>query len=391
MWPESSLQPAVIKALRASIDAGPSHAYLFVGSPGVGRFEVARWFAAALVCTGSEGVLAPELAVQPPCGVCLGCQRIDRGVHPDVLEFEPEGNSYLVEQVRHEIIPEASLAPSEGAMRVLMVREAERLNPASSNALLKTLEEPLGHVAFILIAAPSAEVMLETIRSRCQVVKFEHLTPLVIADALEKSGADRHLAQRAARLAGGRLDRASRLVRDDGALAARDEIVGMLPRLRMGSLASAIALSSEFRQAVHTRLETLTGDQEAEVGVLRSDLKSVNIEGRDADSSIARLRERQKRESRRARGDLYAEAFDTLESWYRDVALLQARGRADLLVNPEWEAQLRDAAAVLPARVPLSALEFIARSRSDWLRNPREELWLDRLFSALYALEQSAA
>ncbi|RIK09719.1 MAG: hypothetical protein DCC49_05315 [Acidobacteria bacterium] len=329
-------------SIRRAIDQGPSHAYVFSGPPASGKYEAAIEFAAGVLCESSGA----------PCRDCEICRRIWSGVHPDVLIFEPEGTSYLVEQVRSEIVPEASLAPVEAAHRFLIIREAERLNPASSNALLKTLEEPLGNVTFVLLA-PGA--LLETISSRCQVVAFEHMSPDEIIAALEAQGIDSDAARRAARISGGRIDRAQRL--DDEALAARDRILGIPSRLRAGPLAAAIDSAAELKAAVEEQVAT------------------------ESDT------DRHKREIRRARGELFAEYLDALASWYRDVAVIQSGADDALLINPEWKDQLAAEARALPHSAPLAAQDFIAQTRRDWARNPREEIWLERLMVALHALE----
>lgn len=336
--------------IRRAITEGPSHAYLFSGPPSSGKYEAAIDFAAGVLCEGAD----------PPCGSCEICRRVRAGVHPDVLVFEPEGTTFLVEQVRGEIVPEASLAPVEAAHRFLIIREAERLNPASSNALLKTLEEPLGHVTFVLLALP--ETLLETIKSRCQIVTFDRLSPEEIVTALEAEGVSPEEARRSARLSGGRIDRARRF--DASALATWNLAVGIPDRLHAGPLAAAIDSATELKAAIDSRLGAMA--------------KS------DDDSA-----DKHKREVRRARGEYYAECLDALASWYRDVAALQSGADEALLVNPEWRDQLCRSAEALPTPAPLAAQDYIAQTRRDWSRNPREEIWLERLFVALHALEHS--
>lgn len=321
------------QAIARAIEVGPSHAYLFSGPPSSGKYEAAMEFAASVLCSNDS---------------CDTCRRIREGVHPDVLIFEPEGTSYLVEQIRTQVVPEASLVPVEANHRFLIIRKAELLNAASSNALLKTLEEPLGHVTFILLSTPDA--VLETIRSRCQVVTFDSLSPAEMVRRLEAAGFDSEEAQRAARVAGGRIDRALRNV-----LTARDRVLAIPTRLRTGPLASAIEAGAEIR--------SLVDDYASEEG------------------ERARVR--------RERGELLIDCLDILDSWYRDVALIQAGADDALLVNPEWRDQLEQEAQILGPTTPLRAHDYISQTRREWSRNPREDLWLERLMVALHALENS--
>ena len=120
----------------------PVHAYLLVGPRGSGVEDAARGFAAMLI--GVEGDERGERLVA-------------RGVHPDVVEFEPAGASYRVkEDVRERILPEAARAPIEGERKVLILFEAERLRGnqnESANAMLKTLEEPPARTVVVLVTS----------------------------------------------------------------------------------------------------------------------------------------------------------------------------------------------------------------------------------------------
>src|SRR5512135_55760 len=146
-------QDRALAALRSAAER-PVHAYLLVGPRGSGVEEAARTFAAMLIGAGDD-----------PRGQRL----VARGVHPDVVEFEPAGASYRVkEDVRERILPEAARAPIEGERKVLVLFEAERLRGnqnESANAMLKTLEEPPARTVIVLVTS-MADDLLPTIRSR---------------------------------------------------------------------------------------------------------------------------------------------------------------------------------------------------------------------------------
>ena len=153
----------------------PVHAYLLVGARGSGVEDAARCFAAALVAP-EDDARAVDLAL--------------RGMHPDVVEFEPEGANYRVkEDVRERIIPEASRSPIEGARKVIVLFEAERLvfarRTESANALLKTIEEPPEHAVFIL-ASTELHKIPATIISRCQKFSFRRLTDKEVEERLRE-------------------------------------------------------------------------------------------------------------------------------------------------------------------------------------------------------------
>ncbi|HSL17415.1 MAG TPA: hypothetical protein VLB51_05870 [Methylomirabilota bacterium] len=169
-WPEAVLDRSrwgeavtpVLERIAAARDRGRfPHALLLVGPTGLGR-ELAAVEAAVLLCC--EGAAAPWSV-----GSCA--DRVRRGVHPDVVAVMPEGKGRVIriDPLREGVVEVIGARPYEGRRRIWIVDGAERehLPQASANAFLKTLEEPPGHVVFILLAAnPSA--VLPTVRSRCQ-------------------------------------------------------------------------------------------------------------------------------------------------------------------------------------------------------------------------------
>ena len=141
-----------------------SHAYLLIGPEGDGRDEAGERLAAALLCERPAG--------DTPCGVCRHCEKLRRHAHPDliVVERQPGANGRLrqeivVEQIR-AVTGSAAVAPNEAGRKVYLIRQADRMNTAAQNALLKVLEDPPGHACFILCAA-AADALLPTVRSRC--------------------------------------------------------------------------------------------------------------------------------------------------------------------------------------------------------------------------------
>jgi DNA polymerase-3 subunit delta' len=153
---------------------------IFAGPDGVGKRRTALALAQALNCehprtTGPGGADA--------CGRCASCTRIARGVHADILIIEPgDSGSIKVDQVR-EAIDRAAYRPFEGRRRVVMVDEADALQSEAQNALLKTLEEPPAASVFVLITA-RPDVLLPTVRSRCQRIRFGPLSPHDVAAVL---------------------------------------------------------------------------------------------------------------------------------------------------------------------------------------------------------------
>ena len=172
-------QDHLVRALRnAVVEGRVGHAYLFSGPRGTGKTSTARILAKVLNC---------EQAVDgEPCGVCESCQAIEHGSSFDVFELDAASNNG-VEAIR-SLIERAQLG-SPGRTKVYILDEVHMLSTAASNALLKTLEEPPGHVVFVL-ATTDPQKVLPTIRSRTQHFEFRLLGGEVLTGLLHDINAD---------------------------------------------------------------------------------------------------------------------------------------------------------------------------------------------------------
>lgn len=164
-------QEHVVGALRNAVDNNSvTHAYLFSGPRGTGKTSTARILAKALNC---ENLQRGE-----PCCECTPCQDMEAGRSFDLFELDAASNNG-VDAIRDLI--ERTAVGSPGRTKVYILDEVHMLSPAASNALLKTLEEPPGHVRFVL-ATTDPQKVLPTIRSRTQHFEFQ----LLSADELER-------------------------------------------------------------------------------------------------------------------------------------------------------------------------------------------------------------
>jgi DNA polymerase III delta' subunit len=243
---------AVLDGLWRAARAGRlAHALAFEGPGGVGKFLTAKRLALGLLCVDGPG---------DPCGGCGPCKRVtsgDRlGNHPDlhvvdaVLEDE--------EQIKVERIAERDggaesvesflgLRALEGGWRIVLIRDADRMNAAAQNALLKTLEEP-GAQTLLVLVTDRPERLLDTVRSRCVRMRFGRLVPADTARICRANGIGPEDAARLTRLCGGSPG-------DALALAARGglEVLAILADVlhgRTGPVAAARAaadVAGEFR------------------------------------------------------------------------------------------------------------------------------------------------
>jgi DNA polymerase-3 subunit delta' len=171
---------------------------IFAGPDGVGKRLAAVALAQLLNCRTL--VAADDLGLDA-CGTCASCTRIARGVHADVLMIEPgDTGAIKVDQVR-DAIERSAYRPFEGRRRVVIVDDADAVLVEAQNALLKTLEEPPSASTFVLVTS-RPDVLLPTVRSRCQRLRFGRLAPAEVADVLMRkhgyAGPEAHAAAAAA-------------------------------------------------------------------------------------------------------------------------------------------------------------------------------------------------
>ena len=227
-------QERALDALRSAA-ARPGHAYLLVGPRGSGVEDAARLFAALLI-----GVADDE----------RGQRLVARGVHPDVVEFEPAGASYRVkDDVRDRILPEAARAPIEGDRKVLVIFEAERLRGnqnESANAMLKTIEEPPERTVVVLVTS-APDDLLPTIRSRCQRLTLRPLADADLSSELARRLPDMSNEERQSlvRLAGGSIGAALELASDDG-IALAGEAERLIDRASTPDITATLALAEKI-------------------------------------------------------------------------------------------------------------------------------------------------
>jgi DNA polymerase III subunit delta' len=322
-----------LRMLQRALESGEvAHAYLFHGPPGVGKRTVARRFGAALVAGG-------DLDAE---------DRARRGLHPDLSVVRPEGAFTIIGQVR-EVVRLAASRPFEGARRVFIL-EADTFNVQAANALLKTLEEPEGETAFVLLAA-SREGVLPTIVSRAQAVRFNPVPTKAVAEFLAGHG-----------VGGGVASEASSSVATPPSLEA-----GLAAALGRGSVGLSLRYAQEkelqeLRETVFEAGFTLSGDFEAQdriageitaraeaVGAAREAafLEEASGEGGATEASGTsasrpdrRAREGAKRAGRAARDGAVREALELLALAYRDAAAIGA-GTPELVANVDRIEEIR--------------------------------------------------
>ena len=207
------------------------HAMLFCGTEGVGKSLAAEALAAAMLCENAVDGQA--------CGHCKSCQALQADAHPDFFRIKPESETKAAPAIRIEAVrkmqEDIAKIPLLSARRVVIMQEADKMNEAAANCLLKTIEEPSGQIVFILLTSrPSA--LLDTIISRCMRVEFGVLQMQELERILRQQGIEGALAAKLASIADGSVSKA---------LAMQDEELLALQRQAFDLAAAAGSLGTE--------------------------------------------------------------------------------------------------------------------------------------------------
>jgi DNA polymerase-3 subunit delta' len=207
-------QDKAIEILQRAFASGKwAHAYIFAGPEGVGKFKTACEWARLLLC--KQPISEKDRA--DSCGSCRSCRQFDAGSNPDfahiykeLREFTEEGKGKAppvdlpIDVIREFLIAKASNRPTLSQRKVFIVSEAERLNTASQNCLLKVLEEPPEYCCIVLLCTRT-EQLLPTTKSRCQTIRFGPIDEGRIIEKVQEMGLEETPARYFARLAQGSL------------------------------------------------------------------------------------------------------------------------------------------------------------------------------------------
>jgi len=214
-------QDKAIENLRLAYETGRvAHAYIFNGIDGVGRFTTAKAFARLLLCKSAESQIS-NLKSQgaDSCGNCESCRLLDADTHPDfhhiykeLIQFSSDPANKKkqpidlpIDVIREFLIEKIQMRPGLSASKVFVISEAEKLNAASQNALLKVLEEP-PHKSFIILICSKLDNLLPTTKSRSQIIHFGPLSEEKIIEKL--ANVNKTEAKFLARLTNGSLGQA---------------------------------------------------------------------------------------------------------------------------------------------------------------------------------------
>jgi DNA polymerase-3 subunit delta' len=299
-------QAAAKQLLSAALTAGPANAYLLHGPTGVRKTAAARAFAAGIL--GDAELLGGR-----------------RTVHPDLYVVEPLGEMIRIDEIRamrHDL----HLRPFEADRRVYLILAADLMNDEAADALLKDLEEPPDYATIVLVADELGPLP-ETIRSRCQLVPFHRLSDAAVREWLASHAPelDDATATAIVRSAGGRLDRAERLL-DQDASRRRDALI---------AVARSVYLDDTFepRDAAAVVLAAMSEAGAAAKEAEEAEVARRELAGREAEQRLRRAQ-------RGAERDELLASLEGFAAWYRDLVVVSA-GAEQAAAHADRLAELR--------------------------------------------------
>jgi DNA polymerase III subunit gamma/tau len=304
-------QEHVTRALRAAVKDGKvAHAYLFSGPRGTGKTSTARILAMGLNCESPQD--------GEPDGTCASCVAIRHGSSMDVQELDSASNRGIDEM--RDLLSRVALG-TPGRWKVYIIDEVHQMTSAASSALLKTLEEPPGHVIFVLATTDPQKVM-PTIRSRTQHFEFHLLGPDVLVSLLQE-------------------------INDKASLGLPSEAIDLVVRRGHGSARDALSALDQVAAA---------GEAEDEAAVV-ADLVDA-IADRESGRVLVEVAE-----SAKAGVDPRRLAIELLE--YLRNGFLATRARSLVMLSDDASAQAEAQARRLGPAALVRAMEVVGQALID--------------------------
>jgi len=368
VWSGLVGQERAVDTLRAAV-ASPSamtHAWLITGPPGSGRSNAARSFAAALLCPDGG------------CGRCHECRTTLAGTHPDVTVLATDKVTISIEEVR-ALLQVAARSPGEGAWRVIIVEDADRMVERTTNVLLKAIEEPAPRTVWLL-CAPSPQDVLVTIRSRCRPVVLRVPPAEAVAELLVASdGVSHEVALASARAAQSHVGLARRLARDPEARARRERVLTLASGIR--GVGDAVLAAAEVVETSQAEASAESGERDAQertqllTSLGAADLSTLPPAVR---SQVRQLEENQKRRARRRQLDVLDRSLLDVAGLFRDVLVTQLGAEVEL-VNTVHADVVRSLAAGSSPEQTLRRLDAVAVARERLAGNVAPLLAIEAL------------
>ncbi len=317
-----------VRALLRELPKGGA-SLLFTGPPGLGKRTTALWYAAFLNCVSKSETASP-------CGKCNSCVKIKQVSHPDLRVSEPpEGKKFLgIDEIRSGI-EAAGFSPFQGEYKVWVIDGAHRLTEEAQNSMLKILEEPPASLVIILVT-DDLNRLLDTVRSRCKIMKFRSVSEHTLVEFLLARGADCEQAYALARLSQGAPGKALRWLEDYDLWEHREAVIKTLLYFLRDGTGDAL----EF-------------------------VEKLEILGRQVEEGVSFV-------------------LDVMYVVIRDLTVLSVGGEEEMLLNHHWKRELGKVVNSLRVEQLLKAAKSVVSSVQALERNVNGRLVLQHLALQLF-------
>ena len=239
--------------LQAGIELGKvSHAYIFNGSLGAGKKEMAMLFAKTLQCAG-EG--------KEPCNQCHSCIQADSSNQPDIIWVKHEKAASIgVDDIREQVIGDIQIKPYSSRYKIYIIDEAEKLTVQAQNALLKTIEEPPSYGIIILLTT-NADIFLQTILSRCVKLDFKPVEDELVKKYLKDNyGTTDYETRFAVAFAQGNIGRAITIVTSKEFAQLKEEVLHVIKyakEMSVGEIMAEVKAINNYKLTIDDYLDLM--------------------------------------------------------------------------------------------------------------------------------------
>lgn len=218
--------------------------FLLVGPEGTGKFTSAKWFASLINCEKNN---------EESCGNCSSCEKIEKNSHPDIFIISTDEEHLKIDQFR-KMKKDIIYKPYEGKFKVFIIRDAQKMQEAAANSILKIIEEPPKDTVIILTAT-GISGMLPTIVSRCQKIHFNLVGKNKIIEILKRNEVPPDKTLTISSCSGGSLKKALELAGDDAFWNTREKIHEFANSIHKLNLYEALEAAELIEKKFKTKID----------------------------------------------------------------------------------------------------------------------------------------
>ncbi|MBE5925432.1 MAG: DNA polymerase III subunit delta' [Lachnospiraceae bacterium] len=227
-----------------------SHSYIISGESGMGKKTLAKAFAMALQCENKTG---------EPCMECVSCKQALSGNHPDIIWVTHDKDTVIgIDEIREQLVSDIQIKPYKSQYKIYIVDDAQKMNVATQNAVLKTIEEPPEYGVVIFLTT-NMDMFLQTILSRCIKLNVKPLQKDVIKKQLMKEyKIPDYRAEIISSFSGGNMGKAIRLASSERFNELKDEVVHLIKYIgdmEVYEMVAAVKRTADYKSEIEDYLD----------------------------------------------------------------------------------------------------------------------------------------